>query len=99
MHMSVICNHCPTRLRGWAGDSGANVRGSGFFRPPSPQWQVSVRLVILRKISPLSHPPREIYYYKEQGYDSQQVPMTKEYYSLLIPMTKFVSSLTNTKCP
>ena len=54
----VICNHCP-HLRWWAGDSGTVT-----FSVP-PQCRVSARLVIYA---------RGIYYYKEQGYDSQQVP-------------------------
>ena len=35
MHTSVICNPSPPPPSGWVGNSGANVRGSDFFRPPA----------------------------------------------------------------
>ena len=49
----VICNPCPSpsHLRGWAGYSGANVRGSDFLS--TPQCRVSAGLVILFKYTPV----------------------------------------------
>ena len=47
-----ICIHCPTpRLRGWAGDSGANVQGSDLFSYPAVPG--SAGLVILRENTPV----------------------------------------------
>ena len=48
----VICSHCPPpHLRGWVGDSGANVRAVTFWVPP--QCWVSVGLVVLCKYTPI----------------------------------------------
>ena len=50
--------------RGWAGDSVANVRGSDLSSSPAVPglwYYANIHL-------------RGIYYYKEQGCDSQQVP-------------------------
>ena len=43
----VICNPAPPHLRGWAGDSGANVEAMTFWVPL--QYRVSAGLVVLRK--------------------------------------------------
>ena len=72
---AVICNHCPppssppltTHLWGW---TGANVRGidlSSFPTVPGKCQACDIMLVY----------PHGIYYYKEQGYDSQQVPVVQ----------------------
>ena len=64
----VICNHCPSpHLRGWEGDSRANVRGSDLLSSPAVPGKC--RACDITQIY-----PGEIYYYKEHGYDTQQLP-------------------------
>ena len=65
VYAPVICDHCP--LRGWAGDSGANMPGSDL-------WGSSAVLGKCRACDITQIYPCGSYYYKEQGYDSQQVP-------------------------
>ena len=57
----VICNHCTPTYR----DSGANVQGSDLLSSPAVPGKCRVCDITLIY-------PRGIYYYKEQGYDSQQ---------------------------
>ena len=65
----VICKPCPppTTYGDGRGIAGLMCEAMTFWVPP--QWRVSAGLVILRKYTPSG-----IYSYKEQGYDSQQVP-------------------------
>ena len=52
---------------GWAGDNGANVRGSDLSNSPAVPgkcWACDISQIY----------PHGIYYDKEQGCDSQQVP-------------------------
>ena len=66
---TVICNHCtpPTIYGDGRGIAGLMCGAMTFWVPP--QYRVSAGLMILHTDIPLL-----IYYYKEQGYDSQQVP-------------------------
>ena len=48
-------------------DSGANIQGSDFFRPPAVAGKCHA--------SDITQITQITYYYKEQGYDSQQVPL------------------------
>ena len=62
MHQSFVTT--APYLRGWAEDSGANMRGSDLSSStavPGLWYYANIY-------------PRGIYYYKEQGCDSQQVP-------------------------
>ena len=68
LHNLTICNECTTpHLRGWVGDSRANRWGSDLSSAPTVTGKC--RACDITQIY-----PRGIYYYKEQGYDSQQVP-------------------------
>ena len=52
MHQSFVTPAHPTpHLRGWAGDSKANVQAMTFWVPP--QYRVNAGLVILRKYIPV----------------------------------------------
>ena len=70
MHQSFVTTAPPppthTHLRGWAEDSGANVQGSD--RLSYPAVPEKCRASDIMQIY-----PRGIYYYKERGYDTQQV--------------------------
>ena len=57
----------PPHLQGWAGDSRANVWGNDLLSSPAVPGKC--RACDIAQIYPC-----EIYSYKEQGYDSQQVP-------------------------
>ena len=67
----VICNHClsPT---GMGGDSGANVRGSDILSSPAVLGKCQSYAVA--QIN-----PRGNYYYKEWGYDCQEVPVVQSF--------------------
>ena len=65
-------HHWDGGMKGWAGDSGANVRGSDLFSSPAVPGKC--RACDITQIY-----PRGIYYYKEQGYDSQQVPAVQDF--------------------
>ena len=72
MHQSFVTTGPPpppphTHLRGWAGDSGANEWGSDLLRYPADPGKC--RACDITQI--YTH---ESYYYKEQSYNSQQVP-------------------------
>ena len=63
IYAPVICNHCPPPT----GMGGANVQGSDLLNSPAVPdkcWASDITQIY----------PRRIYYYKEQDYDSQQVP-------------------------
>ena len=65
MHQSFVTT--APHLREWAGDSMANVWGSDLSSSPAVPgkcWACGIMQIY----------PHGIYYYKEQGYDSQQVP-------------------------
>ena len=60
----------PPHLGGWAGDRGANVRDSDLLSSPAVPgkcWSCDITPIY----------PSEFYYYKEQGYDSQQIPVVQ----------------------
>ena len=61
----VICSHCPTPT-GMGGDSGANVRGSDSLSSPAVPGKCQACIAEIY--------PSGIYYYKEWGYDCQEVP-------------------------
>ena len=63
---SVICNHFPSPT-GMGGDSGANVRGSDILSSPAVPGKCQAYAIAQINA-------RGNYYYKEWGYDCQEVP-------------------------
>ena len=70
MHQSVVTPALPPM--GWAGDSWAYVRGSYLLSSPAVTGKC--RACDVTQIY-----PHGIYYYKEQGYDSQQSPQCRAF--------------------
>ena len=66
MHQSFVTTAPNPHLRGWAGDSGVNGRGTYLLSHPAVPGKC--RACDITQIY-----PRGISYYKEQSYDSQQV--------------------------
>ena len=67
MHQSFVTPAPPHGRWGWAGDSGAKVRGNDLMSSPAVSGKC--RACDIAQIYPC-----EIYSCKEQGYDSQHVP-------------------------
>ena len=73
MHQSfLIPARRPPLLRGWAGDSGANMWGNDLLSSPAVTGKC--RVFDITQIY-----PRGIYSYKEQDYTSQHVPAVQSF--------------------
>ena len=67
----AICNHCPSPTE-MGGGSGANVRGNDILSSPSVPGKCQA--CAIAQIY-----PRGNYYYKEWGYDCQEVSAVQAY--------------------
>ena len=74
MHQSILTTaRRPAPPTGMAGDSGANVQGSDLLSSPAVPGKC-------RASDIMQIYPRGIYYYKEHGYDSRQLPAVQGFY-------------------